>query len=154
MMSQVTMTFTFASENDALAFLSRNTPTVAADPTARVLTDADAAADLAGTPRPDNPTVPAKAAATSKPAKPAKAAAAAAPAEAPAPAPAPAPAAAPTVEYPTLQKAVFELAAKNKPAVTALLAEMGIESFKSLKPEQYADALAKVQAKAAEIEVA
>lgn len=93
---------------------------------------------------------------------------AAAPAPTKAPTPVKAPAApkaekptapaAPAIEYPTLQKAVFALAADNKEAVMGLLAQFfpGVEnaSFKTLDPSRYAEALAAVQAKHAELKAA
>lgn len=80
-------------------------------------------------------------------------------ASAPAPAPAAAPAAASAspsdavdpVTYPDLQKAVMALYTKDKKAPAAVAAEMGVDHFNKLKPEQYAAALAKVKAKTAEL---
>lgn len=53
-----------------------------------------------------------------------------------------------SVDYPTLQKAVFALAnAKGRDAVVNLLKDQfSVGSAKELKPEQYADALAAVSA--------
>lgn len=53
-----------------------------------------------------------------------------------------------SVDYPTLQKAVFALAnAKGRDAVVNLLKDtFNVGSAKELKAEQYADALAAVQA--------
>lgn len=77
-------------------------------------------------------------------------------AETPAPTPTPADTAtvsptassAPSVDYPTLQKAVFALAnAKGRDAVVGLLKEQfKVNSAKELAAEQYADALAAVTA--------
>lgn len=55
---------------------------------------------------------------------------------------------APSVDYPTLQKAVFALAnAKGRDAVVNLLKDQfKVNSAKELTPEQYADALAAVEA--------
>lgn len=55
---------------------------------------------------------------------------------------------APSVDYPTLQKAVFALAnAKGRDAVVNLLKDQfKVNSAKELTPEQYADALAAVTA--------
>lgn len=66
----------------------------------------------------------------------------------PEPEPQPEPQTEPTVDYPTLQKAVFALAnAKGRDAVVELIkAEFGVGSAKELKPGQWADALAKVNA--------
>jgi hypothetical protein len=121
-MSLVTLTFNFNSESDALAFMQRNTP-VAADNVDQVQAPA--------------PKPAAAAAAAPKPPK----------AEKPAAPKAAEPAA---VDYPTLQKAVFALAAKNKPRVLELLQELRVGSFKELPPEAYADALKRVEAAAAE----
>lgn len=136
-MIQVTMSF--ASVAEMIATLG---------PKAVVLTAGDAAADLAGTPRPDNPT-PAAGKPAPAPKAPKPAAAAPAPAKAPA-----APAAPAAIEYPVLQKAVFELAAKNKQAVMDVLAGLGVASAKELPAERYAEALAAVQAKTAELNAA
>lgn len=56
-----------------------------------------------------------------------------------------------SVEYPVLQKAVFALAAKSREAATALVAEFGVKTFKELDPSKWADALAAVNAKLAEV---
>lgn len=55
---------------------------------------------------------------------------------------------APSVDYPTLQKAVFALAnAKGRDAVVELLkSQFSVNSAKELAAEQYADALAAVTA--------
>lgn len=55
---------------------------------------------------------------------------------------------APSVDYPTLQKAVFALAnAKGRDAVVELLkSQFSVNSAKELAAEQYADALAAVNA--------
>jgi hypothetical protein len=114
----------------------------------KVLTEADAKADLAGTPRPD-----AKA----------EAKAPAAPKAAPAPAPKAPPAeaakpAAKAVAYPELQKAVFALAGKAKALgldtnehVLAIAKGLGGATFKDLAPENFAAALEQVNAKLEEI---
>lgn len=92
--------------------------------------------------------------------------------EAPVPAPAPAVAApaptaptaeaveevkadaAPEIDYPTLQKAVFTLAGKSREAAKAVAEQFGVENFKSMPKEMWADAYAAVNAKIAELEVA
>lgn len=56
-----------------------------------------------------------------------------------------------SIEYPVLQKAVFALAAKSREAATALVAEFGVKTFKELPAEKWADALAAVNAKLAEV---
>lgn len=73
--------------------------------------------------------------------------------EKPGPAPAPAPKAEKPaadadspVDYPTLQKAVFALAEKNKAVVQELITAQGGRSFKQLDPSEWVDALARVQA--------
>jgi hypothetical protein len=111
----------------------------------KVLTEADAKADLAGTPRPD-----AKA-----PAAAPKAAPAAAPKAPPAE---PAKPAAKAVAYPELQKAVFALAGKAKALgldtnehVLSIAKGLGGATFKDLAPENFAAALEQVNAKLEEI---
>lgn len=67
----------------------------------------------------------------------------------------PAPAAeppAPAVDYPTLQKAVFALAGKSREAAAAVAAGFGVKTFKDLPADKWADALAAVNAKLAELE--
>ena len=72
-------------------------------------------------------------------------------------APAPAAAAAqtgpaPSVDYPTLQKAVFTLAGKSREAAAAVAASFGVKTFKDLPSDKWADALTAVNAKLAELE--
>jgi hypothetical protein len=88
-------------------------------------------------------------------------AAATASSEAPAPSPAPKPAAAAAtaaaadeVPYAALQKKVFELAAKDKPAVVAMLAEYGIKKFDQLPVEKRADAIKAIDEMLSALEVA
>jgi hypothetical protein len=59
-----------------------------------------------------------------------------------------------TVEYPVLQKAVFALAGKSREAAAAVASGFGVKTFKDLPSEKWADALAAVNAKLAEIEAA
>ena len=66
--------------------------------------------------------------------------------------PAPAPAPAPTIEYTVLQKAVFTLAGKSREAAAAVAASFGVKTFKDLPADKWADALAAVNAKLAELE--
>ena len=78
-----------------------------------------------------------------------------APAPAPTPAPQPALIAEPVtdpagVDYPTLQKAVLQLYARDRAAAAAIATEMGYANFKVMPPDLWADALAKVNAKLAE----
>lgn len=66
-----------------------------------------------------------------------------------------APAEAPTaVDYPTLQKAVFALAALNREAVIATARSFGVKTFKELDQSKWAAALEVVQAKVAELKAA
>ena len=57
-----------------------------------------------------------------------------------------------SVDYPTLQKAVFTLAGKNREAAAAVAATFGVKTFKDLPADKWADALAAVNAKLAELE--
>ena len=145
-----------------------------------VLTLADAEADLKGEPRPGKSAqapAPAAGQATAKAdAAPKKTAAASSPAAASAetapqastaategnaaaggstpeaPAASPASSSAPAaVDYPTLQKAVFALAGKSREAAAAVAASFGVKTFKELPEAKWADALAAVQAKTAEL---
>lgn len=58
------------------------------------------------------------------------------------------------VDYPTLQKAVFALAALNREAVVATASSFGVKTFKELDPGKWAAALEAVQAKLAELKAA
>ena len=58
------------------------------------------------------------------------------------------------VDYPTLQKAVFALAAINREAVIATASSFGVKTFKELDQSKWAAALEAVQAKAAELKAA
>lgn len=97
-------------------------------------------------------------AAEAQPEKPAPApkAEAKAPTATPAPTPAPtaAPSPAPTFAYPTLQKAVFALAAKDKAAVLELAKSFGVATFKDLPAEKWEEAHAAVVAKTEALAVA
>lgn len=64
----------------------------------------------------------------------------------------PAPAPVPAVEYTVLQKAVFTLAGKSREAAAAVAASFGVKTFKDLPADKWADALAAVNAKLAELE--
>lgn len=55
------------------------------------------------------------------------------------------------VEYPVLQKAVFTLAGKSREAAAAVAASFGVKTFKELPQDKWADALAAVNAKIAEL---
>ena len=98
-----------------------------------------------------------------KAAKPAAASVVAPPPVTVAPVAAPAPAAAPepvattssakpsaSVDYPTLQKAVFALAGKSRDAVVAIAASFGVKTFKELPEAKWGDALAAVNNQLAE----
>lgn len=61
---------------------------------------------------------------------------------------------APAVEYPVLQKAVFTLAGKSRDAARAVAQSFGVKTFKELTADKWADALAAVNAKLAELEAA
>jgi hypothetical protein len=70
---------------------------------------------------------------------------------------APAPAAAPVtpepgIDYPTLQKAVFALAAKSRDAAAAVAAHFGVKTFKELPADKWASALEAVQERIAILE--
>lgn len=68
---------------------------------------------------------------------------------------APAPVVAPVaIDYPTLQKAVFALAGKSRDSAAAVAASLGVKTFKELGQEKWADALAAVSDKLAELEAA
>ena len=56
-----------------------------------------------------------------------------------------------SVEYPVLQKAVFALAAKSREEATKLVATFNVKTFKDLDPSRWAEALAAVNAKLAEL---
>jgi hypothetical protein len=61
---------------------------------------------------------------------------------------------APAIEYTVLQKAVFTLAGKSREAAAAVAASFGVKTFKDLPADKWADALAAVNAKLAELESA
>jgi hypothetical protein len=121
---------------------------------------AAAVARIAGAPA---ATVEAAPAPKPKAEKPALSVVAAASVEAaPTPAPSPAPAAAAPVadkaasgvDYPTLQKAVFKLVGIDKAAAAAVAAALNTPTFKVLPAERFAEALAAVEEKLAELAVA
>ncbi|MFZ9370275.1 MAG: hypothetical protein ACO25M_00200 [Limnohabitans sp.] len=82
---------------------------------------------------------------------PAPAVPAPAPVAAPEPAPAPTPAVS-SVDYATLQKAVFALAGKSREAAAGVAASLGVKTFKELPEGKWAEALGAVQEKLAELE--
>lgn len=57
----------------------------------------------------------------------------------------------PSVDYPTLQKAVFALAGKSREAAAEVAGKFGVKTFKELPEAQWADALAAVNTKLAEV---
>ena len=56
-----------------------------------------------------------------------------------------------TIEYPVLQKAVFELAGKSRDAAAAVAASFGVKTFKDLDAGKWGEALVAVKAKIAEL---
>ena len=148
-MFPITITFTVNNEAElaklsllttstASANLKETTP--AKKPTTSAATQ-DSAANTQRTAAADGETAaPAKTAVESSPT--------AAPVEAAQPA---STAATDKVDYPTLQKAVFTLAGKSRDAATALAASFGVKTFKELPESKWAEALAAVQSKLAEL---
>jgi hypothetical protein len=59
-----------------------------------------------------------------------------------------------SVDYPTLQKAVFALAGKSREAAAAVAGSFGVKTFKELPEAKWADALAAVTDKLTELEAA
>ncbi len=59
-----------------------------------------------------------------------------------------------SVDYPTLQKAVFALAGKSREAAAAVASSFGVKTFKELPEGKWAEALAAVNDKLAELEAA
>ena len=90
-----------------------------------------------------------------KPEKPKASKTVAAPEAAPVPVtvePEVAPVAAPAaIDYPVLQKAVFALAGKSREAASEVAQSFGVKTFKDLDKSKWADALAAVNAKVAEL---
>lgn len=60
--------------------------------------------------------------------------------------------AASSIDYATLQKAVFALAGKSRESAAAVAASFGVKTFKELPQDKWGDALAAVQEKLAELE--
>lgn len=52
-----------------------------------------------------------------------------------------------SVDYPTLQKAVFALAGKSRDAAAAVAKDFGVKTFKELPEARWADALSMVESK-------
>ncbi|CAB4124571.1 hypothetical protein UFOVP61_19 [uncultured Caudovirales phage] len=157
----IKVTLEFDTQEALVSFFSKTTPTVAA----KVETPKPVAkAEKAAAPTPsasatDPAKVTAPAAGPTESPKPA--------AVATAPAPAAAPAASSAVDYPTLQKAVFALANKSREAAGEVAGALGVKTFKELAvlaadgsvtgekvAGSFASALAAVNAKLAELEVA
>jgi hypothetical protein len=59
-----------------------------------------------------------------------------------------------SVDYPTLQKAVFALAGKSREAAAAVAGSFNVKTFKELPEAKWADALAAVTDKLTELEAA
>lgn len=59
-----------------------------------------------------------------------------------------------SIDYATLQKAVFSLAGKSRDAAASVAADFGVKTFKELDASKWAEALEAVKAKLAELEAA
>lgn len=134
-MIQVTMTF--ASREEMLAFFAADAASAEARPPVQAPTKATRAPkpEAAATP----PTAPAPQAAA--PEQKAETSAPATPASAPAEPPA-----APAIPYEKVGTAIQNLVAKDRSKAVAVLASLGVKKGTELKPEQYADALARLEA--------
>ncbi len=135
----ISVSFNFSDVAQAAALFAKLAGTELASAT--VVAPAPAPAVAAPAPKPQKP---AKATAPASEPVAAPAPATAPPVEAPAPAAAPAapePVAAPGVDYPTLQKAVLALYAKDRGAAQAIATGMGFASYKVMPPEKWAEAL-------------
>lgn len=86
-----------------------------------------------------------------KKSKPAATQPAPAPAQPEVAAPAPAAESPSSVDYPTLQKAVFALAGKSRDVAGEVVSTFGVKTFKDLDQSRWGEALAAVQAKIAEL---
>lgn len=145
-----TVSATFETAAEALAFLSGASPRAQATIAASEAVEKAQAAKPtpAVKPKAEKP-APVPVAAPEAPAPVASAPAASAPKVEPVPA-----AALPTTDYPSLQKSVFKLAGLpevGRAAATALLEQFAVKTFKDLPPALWADALAAVDAKIAEL---
>ncbi len=137
----ISVSFNFSDVAQAAALFAKLAGTELASAT--VVGPAPAPAVAAPAPKPQKPAKAASPAPVAEPVA-APAPATAPPVEAPAPAAAPAapePAAAPGVDYPTLQKAVLALYAKDRGAAQAIATGMGFASYKVMPPEKWAEAL-------------
>lgn len=64
----------------------------------------------------------------------------------------PLPAVAPAIEYAVLQKAVLQLAGKNRDTALTLAGQMGVKTFRELPADRWSEAYALVTDKLAELE--
>lgn len=158
---QVTLNFT--SEADLLAFFA-NKKAVVHQPglplesgefipaeKMKVAAPKPAPTPAAPAPAPKEAAAPAPAAESPSDPKPSAAAPAAEAPQSAASTAAPADSQTGTVDYPTLQKAVFTLAGKSREAAGAVAASFGVKTFKELDTSKWGDALAAVNAKIAEL---
>lgn len=141
----ITVTLEFSSVAEAIAQLSKidigGNPTIVAALNTPTGTAPPAAAEEKAK-KPKLAAVPAPAAPPAVASPPTAAAeAAAAPEKTETASEPPAP-----VDYDTLSRAILRLAAKDKPKVIALYKEWGVANAKELSPNQYAAALARVNA--------
>ena len=139
----IKVTLEFSSQEDLVAFFTKTTPTVAA-PVAKV--EAPKSSKAAATPA-AGATAPAKsepaaAAPTEKAAdpKPTSTGSSAKPSD--------------SVDYPTLQKAVFALANADRAAAGDVAATFGVKTFKELDASKWGEALIAVTAKLAQLQAA
>lgn len=65
----------------------------------------------------------------------------------------PLPAVAPAIEYAVLQKAVLQLAGKNRDTALTLAGQMGVKTFRELPADRWSEAYAMVTDKLAELGV-
>lgn len=119
-MPQVTLTYTFASEQEALDFLAGRNPEKGDKPAGK---PAPKAADAGSPPSAGKKDAEKTAAPATPPAA--------------SPAPAPAEAAAPKYEDSGLPLLIKEAVTRDRAGVIALLKEFGAASGKELKPEQF-----------------
>lgn len=162
---QVTLNFT--SEADLLAFFANKKavmhqpglplesgeflPAAEVNKAAKVAAPKPAATPAAPAPAPKEAAAPAPAAESPSDPKPSAAAPAAEAQPSAASTAAPADSQTGTVDYPTLQKAVFTLAGKSREAAAAVAASFGVKTFKELDASKWGDALAAVNTKIAEL---
>jgi len=136
----IKVTLEFNTQEDLLAFF-----TLRVTPPERMFKDNQTPAAVAKVeaPKPEKPAKVEKPAATPPAAK-----------STPAPVTAaaePAPEVKPTIDYPTLQKAVFALANASREAAGAVAKSLGVKTFKELDASRWGEALAAVNAKLAEL---